>query len=148
MSSYRQHLYHIVTRTKDNRPTLNQNHSDQLYAYIAGMAKNKNNFIYKINGIENHIHILTDIHPSLASAIFVKDIKAYSSLWMKKSGLFPYFEGWAEGYASFTCSYRDLDLIKEYITSQQEHHKKESFEDEFRRLIREAGIEIDDQFFP
>jgi putative transposase len=148
MSSYRQHLYHIVTRTKNNRPTLKHENNDKLFAYITGIIKNKNCFLYRINGIENHIHILTDIHPSIAPADFVKDIKVYSSLWIKKSGLFPGFEGWSEGYASLTCSYSDLERLISYIRNQQIHHQKESFEDEYRRILVEAGIEIDERFFP
>jgi len=148
MSSYRQHLYHIVTRTKNNIPALGLEHSDELFAYITGIIKNKNSFLYRINGVQNHIHILTDMHPSIAPADFVKDIKVYSSLWIKKSGLFPGFEGWAEGYASLTCSFGDLERLITYIKNQQSHHYKESFEDEYRRLIEEAGIKIDNLYFP
>ena len=146
MSSYRQHLYHIVTRTKNNLPAIKQQYSDELFAYITGIIKNKKSFLYRINGVQNHIHILTDIHPSVAPADFVKDIKVYSSLWIKRSGLFPGFEGWA--YASLTCSFRDLERLIAYIKNQQSHHCKESFEDEYRRLIEEAGIEIDNRYFP
>ena len=148
MSSYRQHLYHIVFRTKDSDPTVDQNYSDRLYAYITGIVKNKMSHLYRINGVKNHLHILTDIHPSLAPADFVKEIKANSSLWMKKSGLFPLFKGWAEGYGSFTCSFRDKDKLIEYIKSQQEHHQKLTFEEEYRILLKEAGIEIDERYFP
>jgi len=148
MSSYRQHLYHIVFRTKDSDPTVDQNYSDQLYAYITGIIKNKMSHLYRINGVENHLHILTDIHPSLAPADFVKEIKANSSLWMKKSGLFPLFKGWAEGYGSFTCSFRDKDKLIEYIKGQQEHHQIRTFEEEYRILLKEAGIEIDERYFP
>ena len=93
-------------------------------------------------------HILTDTHPSIAPADFVKEIKANSSLWMKNSGLFTLFKGWAEGYGSFTCSYRDKDKLIEYIKSQQEHHLKKTFEEEYRLLLKEAGIEIDERYFP
>ena len=148
MSSYRQHLYHIVFRTKDSNPTLNQDHSDQLYAYITGIVKNKMSHLYRINGVENHLHILTDIHPSLAPADFVKEIKANSSLWIKKSGLFSLFKGWAEGYGSFTCSFRDKNKLIEYIKGQQEHHQSKTFEEEYRILLKEAGIEIDERYFP
>jgi putative transposase len=148
MSSYRQHLYHIVTRTKNSKSVLKIENTSQLYAYIGGIIKNKNSHLYRINGIENHIHILTDIHPSIAPAIFVKDIKTSSSKWIKESGLFPHFEGWSDGYASLTCSYRDIDILIEYIKNQQKHHVTESFENEYRRLIEEAGIQIDETYFP
>ena len=61
MSGYRQHLYHIVTRTKNNIPAIKQEYSDELIAYITGIIKNKNSDLYRINGVQNHIHILTDI---------------------------------------------------------------------------------------
>jgi hypothetical protein len=66
---------------------------------------------------------------------------------MKEEELFPDFEGWSDGYASFTCSFRDLDVLIEYIRNQQQHHLKESFDIEYRRLIEEAGIKIDEAFF-
>ena len=127
MSSYRQHLYHIVFRTKDSFPTIRQNHVNELYAYVTGIIKHKQSHLYRINGVENHLHILTDMNPSIAPMDFVKDIKVSSSVWMKRSNLFPLFDGWAVGYGSFTCSYMDIDRLIEYIKNQQEHHKKISY---------------------
>jgi REP element-mobilizing transposase RayT len=148
MSSYRQHLYHLVFRTKYNLLTIKQDHVNELYAYITGIIKHKNSHLYRINGIENHLHILTDMHPSIALADFLRDIKASSSFWMKNTKLFPSFTGWEEGYGSFTCSYRDVNMLIEYIKNQQEHHKTVTFEDEYRELLLEAGIIPDERFFP
>jgi putative transposase len=148
MSSYRQLLYHLVFRTKDSIPTIRQDNVDQLYAYISGIIKNKNSHLYRINGIDNHLHIITDLHPSIALADFMREVKASSSLWMKDSGLFPLFNGWAEGYGSFTCSYIDLGRLIDYVKNQQEHHRKKSFEDEYKSLLIESGVKIDERFFP
>jgi putative transposase len=148
MSSYRQLLYHLVFRTKDSTPSIKQDNVDQLYAYISGIIKNKNSHLYRINGIENHLHIITDMHPSIALADFMREVKASSSLWMKNSGLFPSFIGWAEGYGSFTCSYTDLGRLIDYVKNQQEHHLKKSFEDEYKSLLNESGVKIDERFFP
>ena len=148
MSSYRQLLYHLIFRTKDSKPTIKQDHVDQLYAYISGIIKNKNSHLYRINGIENHLHILTDLHPSVALADFMREIKVSSSIWMKNGGLFPAFNGWADGYGSFTCSYMDMERLIEYIKNQQEHHRKKSFEEEYRILIIGSGLKIDEMFFP
>jgi REP element-mobilizing transposase RayT len=100
-------------------PTIKQDHVNELYAYITGIVKHKNSHLYRINGIENYLHILTDMHPSIAPADFMRDVKASSSLWMKNSELFPQFIGWEEGYGSFTCSYSDANRIIEYIKNQQ-----------------------------
>jgi REP element-mobilizing transposase RayT len=118
MSSYRQHLYHLVFRTKHSLLTIKQDNVSELYSYIAGFVKNKNSYLYRINGVENHLHILTDMHPSIAPMDFMRDVKVSTSLWMKRSGLFPAFKGWAEGYGSFTCSYKDMGRLVEYIKNQ------------------------------
>lgn len=110
-------------------------HSEDLYAYIAGIIKHKNSHLYRINGVENHLHILTDIHPTIAPADFVKDIKVSSSIWIKRCGLHPHFTGWSEGYGSFTCSYRDVDNIIEYIKNQKIHHQKITFDEEYRAIL-------------
>jgi len=148
MSSYRQLLYHLVFRTKDGLPTIRQDHIEQLYAYISGIIKNKNSHLYRINGVENHLHILTDLHPSIALADFMREIKASSSLWMKNTGSFPAFKGWSEGYGSFTCSYMDMGRLIDYIRIQQEHHRKKTFEEEYRSLLLESGLVIDELYFP
>jgi len=148
MSSYRQILYHIVFRTKDSVKAINQENSKELYAYIHGIIKNKNCVVYRINGMEEHLHILTDLHPNHALADFMRDIKTASSMWVKKSGKFPLFMGWAEGYSALTYAWKDKDMIVNYIKNQQDHHKKENFVDELRQLLVEHGIEVDERYFP
>jgi putative transposase len=148
MSSYRQLLYHLVFRTKNSIPAISQDSADQLYAYINGIIKNKNSHLYRINGTETHLHIITDLHPSFALADFMRELKVATSLWMKESGLFPGFEGWGDGYGSFTCSNMDLGTLIDYVKNQKEHHKKKTFEEEYRNLITQSGIEIDEKYFP
>jgi REP element-mobilizing transposase RayT len=128
--------------------TIDCSNAKQLFSYIGGIIKNKNSHLYRINGVENHLHILTGIHPSIALADFIRDLKVSSSVWMKNSGLFPLFSGWSDRYGAFTCSYSDAGDIIEYIKNQQEHHKKEVFEDEYRNLILLSGISIDEKYFP
>ena len=148
MSSYRQHLYHIVFRTKESLPTIKQDHVNDLYAYITGIIKHKNSHLYRLNGVENHLHILTDINASIAPSDFIKDIKVSTSIWMKSNNFFPAFKGWAVGSGSFTCSYMDINRLINYIKDQQEHHKKISFEDEYRKLLFDYGITPDEKYFP
>jgi len=125
MSSYRQILYHIIFRTKNGKKTLIQENSNELYAYILGIVKNKGCFLYRINGTKDHLHIFSDLHPSIALADFVRDIKTSSSIWLKRSGKFNEFDGWADGYAALTYGWNDKEMIVNYIKNQQEHHKKD-----------------------
>jgi putative transposase len=100
MSSYRRILYHLVFRTKYSRKNLIPEHSKELYAYLMGIIRNKHCFLYRINGMEDHLHILCELHPSIALADFMRDMKTSSSIWLKQSGKFPKFTGWADGYAA------------------------------------------------
>lgn len=146
MGSYRQIIYHITFRTKYNIPAIVPEHKRELYKYIWGIIKNKRCILFQINGTENHVHILTDLHPSICLADYMKDIKVASSLWMKQSGKFPEFRGWAESYGAFTASYRNKQVIINYIKNQEEHHKKVSAEREYIRLLKENGVNYDDRF--
>ena len=137
MTSYRQILYHIIFRTKKGKKTIPILHQRKLFGYIMGIINNKGCHLYRINGIEDHIHILSDLHPCIALASYIRDIKATSSAWLKRQYEFPEFEGWAEGYAALTYSYRDKDKIIQYIKNQHAHHMKKSFEKELRKLLQE-----------
>ncbi|KAA9349319.1 IS200/IS605 family transposase [Larkinella humicola] len=143
--SYRQILYQIVFGTKYRKPTINEIHCTELYRYVWGIVKSKNCQLFRINGVEDHIHILSDLHPTVALADLVKDIKAGSSRWMKESGLFPEFEGWADGYGAFTYSIRERDKIIRYIKKQKEHHKKVPFMEEYRSLLEENGLRYEEK---
>ena len=146
MSSYRQIFYQIVFGTKHRRPTIDEANYGELYQYISGIVKNKNCKLYRINGVEDHIHIFSDLHPIVSLADYIKDIKVASSIWMKASGKFPMFDAWQEGYGAFTYSIREKDIIINYIKNQKEHHNTETFYDEFKRLLVENGIEFDEKY--
>lgn len=144
--SYRQIFYHIIFGTKHRKKTIAEENCEQLYKYIWGIIKNKKCKLYRINGMEDHIHIFSDLHPSTSLADYVKDIKVASSGWMKSSGLFKNFEGWQDSYGAFTYSLKEKDIIINYIKDQKEHHKQETFYDEYRRLLAENGIEFDEAY--
>jgi len=145
--SYTRLLYHIVFRTKCGKNSITEQHEKELYAYIMGIINNKKSKLYRIGGIENHIHLLVDIHPTIALSDFMKELKEYSSKWLAKNQGFPDFDGWAVSFAGFTYNLNDKQTIINYINNQKEHHKTKSFEEEYRQLLIENGIEIDDQYF-
>jgi len=96
--------------------------------------------------MENHIHILSDLHPTVALADFIKEIKTASNIWMKETCNYPKFTSWAEGYCALTYTYRDKEMIVNYIKNQKEHHKTVTFEDEYRALLKEHGVEVDERY--
>ena len=146
MSTYRQIFYQIVFGSKYRKPVIPRQHDEELYKYIWGIVKNKNCKLYCINGIEDHIHIFSDLHPGISLSDYVKDIKIASNIWMKESRKFPLFEGWQDGYGAFTYSINERDIIIDYVKNQKEHHKSESYYDEFKWLLEEHGIEFDEKY--
>lgn len=144
--AYRQIFYHIVFGTKNREATIAEEYCEELYKYIWGIIKNKNCKLYRISGIEDHIHIFSYLHPATSLADYVKDIKIASGIWMKECGKFPKFKGWQDKYGAFTYSIKEKDIIINYVRSQKEHHKQESFYDEFKRLLIENGIEFDEKY--
>ncbi|MFA5781739.1 MAG: IS200/IS605 family transposase [Bacteroidales bacterium] len=145
-STYTQIIYQIIFSTKSHERTITESKRDDLFKYIAGILKNKKCHLYRINGVEDHIHIITHIHPSVALADLVKDIKLASSEWIKKNKIFPYFNGWQDGYGAFTYSIKEKDRLIEYVKNQKEHHKRKTFKEEFVELLNEHEIEFDEKY--
>jgi len=146
MSTYRQIYYHIVFSTKQRVPALLPENRENMFRYTWGILKNKQCHLYRINGVEDHLHILTSIHPTVCPSDLVKDIKIGTSKWIKEGNLFPAFTHWQDGYGVFTVSHTDKDAVIEYIKGQQEHHRKASFRDELRELLIQNGVQFDERY--
>jgi REP element-mobilizing transposase RayT len=146
MSTHTQIYYHIVFSTKDRQPTLKANRREDLFRYVWGILKNRESHLYRINGAEDHLHIVTSLHPSVSLADLVKDVKTGSSLWIKKEGIFRVFSHWQDGYAAFTHSKGEIDGLIEYVKGQEEHHRRTTFVEEYRKLLEQAGIEFDERY--
>lgn len=146
MSTYRQIFYQIVFSTKNREATLNEDHAETLYKYIRGIIDERHCKLYRIGGREDHLHIFSDLHPSISLADFVKEIKQGSANWMKRSGFFPKFDKWQDGYGAFTCSIKEKQRGINDIKKQKEHHQTESFYEEYKRLLTENGIAFEEKY--
>lgn len=139
-------LHHVVFGTKGRECVLNPECREMLHSFIWHHLNESGCYMYRINSMPDHVHILFNLNPTKALSKVVGDIKAYSSAWMKKKGAFPLFKGWGEGYyaASISRSHQD-DVIK-YINNQQTHHGLTSYIDEMKRLYLKAGMQwFDDE---
>ncbi|MBI5384005.1 MAG: IS200/IS605 family transposase [Verrucomicrobia bacterium] len=145
-STFTQIYYHLVFSTKDRERVLVAEQREELLRYVWGIIRNQHGHLYRINAVEDHVHLLTSLHPSVALANLVKDIKVASSGWIKEKGLFPGFHNWQEGYSAFTASHADKDRLIEYIKNQPEHHHQKTFREELRDLLVEARIEFDERY--
>ena len=146
MSTHAQIYYHIVFATKDRVPVLKADRREDLFRYIWGIVKNRNSHLYRVNGAEDHVHILTSLHPTVNLADFVEDIKTGTSLWIKEKSVFASFSHWQDGYGAFTHSKGEIDALIEYIKGQAEHHRRATFAEEYRKLLVEAGVEFDERY--
>ena len=99
-----------------------------------------------MGGTADHIHILTSIHSTVCLANLIRDMKTGSRYWIKQENIFPHFPGWQNEYGAFTKSYSQRDSVIDYIKNQEEHHKTESFIEEFRRLLKEEGVAFDERY--
>ena len=134
----RNHI-HLVFSTKDRRKTIVKELQPRLWAYLGGICKHQDMIAVAIGGTENHVHILLHLPPKLALANAVLLLKANSSKWMtgQRKGF-----AWQEGYGAFSVSSSNLDQVSRYIQNQEAHHRKASFEEEFRALLAKHGVEL------
>ena len=146
MSTYTQICYHIVFSTKQRVPALKADRREDLLRYIWGILKNRDCHLYRINGTEDHLHILTSLHPTVNLAGLIKDVKTGSSLLIKEDSVFRNFSHWQDGYGAFTHSKGQIHALIEYIKGQGEHHKRTTFAEEYRKLLVEAGVEFDERY--
>lgn len=148
MSTYTQIYYHIVFSTKERMPALTADRRDDLFRYTWGILKNKESHLYRIGGVEDHIHMLTSVHPTICLADLVREIKTATNKWIKENAVFPKFTHWQDGYSAFTVSHDGKDAVIEYIKDQEPHHKnkKVSFQDELRGLLEKYGIQFDEKY--
>ena len=146
MSTYTQLLYQIVFTTKNVEKVLLKDNREQLYRYIWGILKNKNCILYQINAVEDHIHIATHIHPSIALSSLVREIKTSSSVWIKEQKIFPNFISWQNGYGGFTYSIKEKSALVNYIKNQEDHHRNIGFREEYKNILNEFDIKFEEKY--
>jgi REP element-mobilizing transposase RayT len=130
-------LFHIVFSTKERRNYIPKSSLETTWAYLAGIARNHDMRVFAVGGTQNHIHALVDLPPDLAVANAVRALKCNSSRWLRESvRLFQ----WQQGYGAFSVSPSNIRRVVNYISHQPQHHARYSFEEEFRSILKAAGI--------
>jgi REP element-mobilizing transposase RayT len=138
---------HIVFSTKNRKRYLQDKHlRAKTHAYLAGICKNLDSPALLVGGVEDHAHLLCRFSKNITVAVFLRELKRDSSKWIKtESDQVPDFH-WQAGYGAFSISPSHTGVLKEYIARQEEHHRSESFQDEFRRLCTKYGVPIDERY--
>ena len=138
---------HIVFSTKQRKPFLKDSDlRDRTHRYLAGICNNLNVPALIAGGVEDHVHILCRLGKTICIADLIRDLKRDSSKWVKAEQPELAEFHWQRGYGAFSISPSHVDPLKQYIINQEEHHRHESFQDEFRRLCQKYGLEIDERY--
>ena len=145
--AYTKLLYHIVLRTHQGTAPIVETHERDLYKYIWGFCVHHQCKLYRVNGMPDHIHMLVSIHPSIAVASFVHDLKISTHNFMKvHRDYFPDFVKWERGYCALTYAEAERMRVTNYIINQKEHHRVVSVHNELVTQLREGGVEFDERY--
>ncbi len=137
---------HLIFCTKQRRPILNPGIMKDLYSYIGGICRNLECPMMAISGVRDHLHILCSMSRTISASTLVEGIKKSSSKWIKNKGQEYSDFQWQAGYGAFSIGQSGVSSLRAYIEKQEEHHKRQTFQDEYRAFLRKYKIEFDERY--
>jgi putative transposase len=145
--SLSQVLLHVIFSTKDRQPFLRDlGLREEMHRYLAGILGNLKCQPLLIGGVADHVHLLFSFTRVKSIADVIKETKRCSSIWIKEQDpAMSHFE-WQGGYGAFSIGYSQVKSVRAYISEQEEHHRKVTFQDEFRRFLKRYEIEYDERY--
>ncbi len=138
---------HLIWSTKNRIPFLKDEQlRTEMHSYLAGACKSMNSPPLKVGGVDDHVHVACRLSRKIAISDLARGLKRESSKWIKKrdTSLANFF--WQEGYGAFSVSPAHVEALQQYITKQAEHHRREDFKEEFRRLLQKYEVEFDEKY--
>jgi REP element-mobilizing transposase RayT len=145
-NTYTQLYIQIVFSPWGRASLISPKHKEELQMYATGIIQNRKHKLLALNFMPDHVHIFIGYNPSQPLPDLVRDVKASTSkLINDRRWIFGKFE-WQAGYGAFTYSRDEMDTVIRYINSQEEHHRKESFKEEFIGLMKRFGVEYDERY--
>ncbi|MDI6794871.1 MAG: transposase [bacterium] len=144
-------ITHIIFSTKNRTPFLSKEIRPQLYSYMAGILMagildKCNSKAILIGGVEDHVHILCLLSKNLAPCKIIEEVKKGSSKWIKPHAANLAKFQWQNGYGIFSVRQSNVEVVQKYIAQQEDHHRKISFQDEFRGFLKKYGLEYDERY--
>ena len=140
-------LVHFVFSTTYRPPFLaEKNIRNEMHAYLGGVCKGLGCPVLIVGGVADHVHILSLLTRTLSVADVMGEIKRESSKWIKsKGGMLTKF-AWQNGYGAFSVGQSEVERVRAYIAGQEKHHRKRTFQDEYRAFLKEHGLEYDERY--
>jgi putative transposase len=140
-------LVHIVFSTKHRRPFLETPELRGVMAgYMVGILRNIKCPSLIVGVVADHVHILCSLHRTVTIAQLVEEVKTSSSIRIKQEGPALTDFHWQNGYGAFSVSPSNVEQVKTYIADQEEHHRKMTFQEEYRKILERHGIEYDERY--
>jgi putative transposase len=136
----------IVFAVKKRECLIHQSWEEELYKYISGIIRNKEQKVLAINGMPDHIHILIGMKPSCCLSDLVREIKKSSNEFIKERKFSKYHFQWQDGFGAFSYSHSALDNVISYIQNQKAHHKKQTFKEEYKESLIQFHVEYKDEY--
>ncbi len=139
-------LIHLIFSTKHREPFITPKIETELHSYMATIFRGQKTPSLAINGTTDHIHILFSLPRVITIAALVEEVKTESSKWIKTKG--PEFKNfhWQKGYGAFSIGQSQVPAVKRYIARQKEHHRRVTFQEEYRKFLKSYGIEYDERY--
>lgn len=145
--SYARGYTHIVFSTKERRPFFQDaTLREETHQVIGGVCNQRDCQVLRVGGATDHVHLLCQLGTTVAIADLVKEVKRESTAWMKQNVTSMSSFQWQSGYGAFSVSPSHVEATRRYIGNQIDHHRKVSFEDEYRRLLTKYGVQWDERF--
>jgi putative transposase len=136
---------HIVFSTKHREPLIRPEWQDRLYGYIGGILRENKCMLLCAGGMPDHVHLLSMQHQTVTLADMLREIKAHSSRWVHEEIGDKGFR-WQRGYGAFAVSFSAMDAVKQYIRTQEEHHRSMTYKEELVKLLIKHNIDHDDRY--
>jgi REP element-mobilizing transposase RayT len=145
-NTYSSLFYHLIFSTKNRVPHLSPDLEPRIWPYIGGVAEHHKMTALQIGGYDDHIHALVMAPPIIAPSQIAQFLKGDSSRWIHETWPSRRSFAWQEGYSAFTVSKSNAEAVIEYIKNQRTHHKRKTFQDEYREFLLQHGIVFDENF--
>jgi putative transposase len=139
-------LYHVVFSTKNREPIITSPIRKDLYSYIGGIVRGEGGVLLETGGIADHVHLVMRLKTEPSVATMVKIVKSKSSKWLNEQPKRPGRFEWQRGYAAFTVSSSQLRLVRTYVRNQEEHHRRQTFQEELVEILKRHGVEYDERY--
>ena len=136
----------VIFAVKGRESMISPTWEDQLYKYISGIIRNKEQKLLAINGMPDHIHFLMGMKPSCTLSDLVREIKKSSNEFIKEKKFTTCKFQWQEGYGAFSYSHTELDNVTGYIQNQKQHHTKKTFSEEYEKLLSDFRIDYKPEY--